>query len=243
MRLASLPVIAMLCLSARAEGQRIEPFPDVLLEGTDTLYQYLVRGVDTVYLGMVTDEVSFRTIGGRRVVHRVYTAENRLTGPSRDTIIDDAVTLAPVRSASYSRRAIEIVEFRDGRALGWVRQSTGDSIRIDVALSGQVFSSASFDLVIRASEIDESWRVTVPALVPSSRVVVPMMARGVDEENFDEDGTECWKVEAEFMGMPVTFWVERDSRLICRQEMRPQAGMSLLFTRRPPAAARRDATR
>lgn len=227
----------LVATSIPATAQQVTLYPELLSPGTDTLYQYLVRGTDTSFVGTVVDELSVRTVDGRRVLHRVYAGDSRLTGPSRDTIVDDAVTMAPVRTASYSGRAIEHVAYSSDRAQGWLRQPTGDSVRIDVALPPKVSSSSSFDLVLRASPLDDGWTATVPSFVPSSRVVVPMTARVVREEIVDD--WECWRVEAEFMGMPVTFWVERETRRLCRQEMRPQAGISLLFTRRGPSALRR----
>lgn len=235
------PFVLMIAgvLVAPAAAQSSRPDPSALQAGTDTLYQYFVRGQDTTFIGTVVDELSLRTLDGHRVLHRVYTGSSRLSGVSRDTLIDDALTLAPVRSASYSSRAIESVTYASGRARGWLRQPTGDSVRIDVAVPSRVFSSASFDLVLRASPLADGWRDTVPAFVPSSRVVVPMTARVAGRERID--GTECWRVDAEFMGMPVTFWVDRRTRALCRQEMRPQAGITLLYTRRGPPSGRQGA--
>lgn len=237
MRSFGVASLLLFAMSSLASAQQSRLQPERLTPGTDTLYQYLIRAGDTTFIGTVIDELSVRTIDGRRVLHRVYAGDSRLSGPSRDTIIDDAATMSPVRTASYSSRAIEQVAYGSNRAQGWLRQPTGDSVRIDVALPASVSSSSSFDLVLRASALAEGWTATVPSFVPSSRVVVPMTARVASEETVD--GWRCWRVEAEFMGMPVTFWVERDTRKLCRQEMRPQAGISLLFTRRPPSGAQR----
>lgn len=223
---------------ARAQ-ETVKPLPALLQPGTDTLYQYLIRDGDTVYTGMVIDHLERTSLAGRSVIRRVYSSDSRLSGGSRDTLIDDAATLRPIRTASYSSRAIERVDYGLDRAVGWLRQPTGDSVRIDAAIPAQVYASSSFDLVLRAAPLDDGWRATVPAFVASSRVVVPMTARVIREEQLD--AWQCWRVDAEFMGMPVTFWVERDTRKLCRQEMRPQVGLTLLFTRRGPATPKRGA--
>ena len=237
--LAALLLAGAVSSTVRAQ-QAVRPRPDILQPGTDTLYQYLIRGVDTAFVGTVVDVMERTTLNERAVIRRIYSGESRLSGASRDTLIDDATTLRPVRSASYSSRAIERVEYSHDRAVGWIHQPNGDSLRIDVPVPPQVYSASSFDMVLRASELDDGWSATVPAFVASSRVVVPMTARVIGEERIDD--WECWRVDAEFMGMPVTFWIERNSRRLCRQEMRPEAGISLLFTRRAPRAPRRGAT-
>lgn len=237
--LAALFVLGLVNGAAHAQ-QAARPYPDLLQAGTDTLYQYLVQGADTTFIGTVVDVIERVSLNGRAVIRRIYSSDSRLSGGTRDTIIDDAATLRPVRTASYSTRAIEKVEYGPDRASGWIRQPNGDSLRIDVAVPPQVYAASSFDVVIRASELDDGWSATVPAFVASSRVVVPMTARVVREERIDE--WECWRVDAEYMGMPVNFWVERETRRLCRQEMRPRVGLSLLYTRRAPRAPRRGAT-
>lgn len=242
---ATIRFALLFLLAAAARGplraqETVAPIPDLLQPGTDTLYQYLIRGTDTTFVGTVIDALERTTLDGRAVLRRVYSGDSRLTGASRDTLIDDAATLRPLRTASYSLRAIEHVEYSRERAVGWRQQPTGDSVRIDVAIPAQVYSASSFDLVLRAAELDDGWAATVPAFVASSRVVVPMTAKVVGEERVD--GWECWRVDAEFMVMAVTFWVERETRKLCRQEMRLQVGMALLFTRRGPGALRRGAT-
>lgn len=237
--LAALLVLGFVGSPSLAQSP-VQPSPELLRPSTDTLYQYLVRGADTTFIGTVVDALELATIDGRRVLRRVYSGDSRLTGISRDTLIDDAATLRPVRTASYSSRAIEHVAYSRDRALGWILQPTGDSLRIDAEIPTHVYSASSFDMVLRAAPLTDGWRATVPAFVASSRVVVPMTARVAGTERVD--GLECWRVDAEYMGMSVTFWVERESRRLCRQEMRPQAGIALLFTRRGPGSSRRGAT-
>ncbi|MDQ3951257.1 MAG: hypothetical protein M3282_13065, partial [Gemmatimonadota bacterium] len=46
----------------------------------------------------------------------------------------------------------------------------------------------------------------------------------------DRIGTAlCWRVDAEFTGMPVTFWVDQQSRRLCQQVMHVQPGVQILF--------------
>jgi hypothetical protein len=232
----STALLAPAILAAQAPapaGSRLTP-------GTDTLASYLIQGRDTAQTGIVIDELTVRELEGVRVLHRVYRTESAQLGNSIDTLVDQLASLAPMRQHSRSLRAIELIRFSAARAQGTLLQPTGDSIKVDVALPAPVYSSASFDLVLRASPLAEGWSAAVPAFVTSTRTVVSMTARvaGVDVI----DGEECWRVAAEYMGMPVTFWVSRATRRLRKQEMRIRADMTILFAKPKTRLDRRGAT-
>jgi len=224
----ALSLLTILATTVVAQGAP-QPEGARLTLGSDTLIAFLVRGSDTTQIGRVVDELSERSMNGRRVLHRIYRSDNQLSGPSLDTLIDEFEALRPISQRSRSGRAIELVEFTDRRASGVVLQPTGDSLLVDVGLPQTVFSSSSFDLVLRAAPLADGWTTTVPSFVTSTRVVVPMHARVAGTERIGAD--ECWRVEAEYMGMSVAFWVAQQSRKLCRQEMRVQAGITLLYRR------------
>jgi hypothetical protein len=234
-----LHALTLLVLPAALAGQAPAPAGDRLHVSTDTLASLLIQGADTTLTGRVIDQMTVRLLDGRRVIHRVYRVESASLGNSVDTLIDHYETLAPVQQHSRSRRAIELISFGDRRARGVILQPTGDSIRVDVGLPATVYSSSSFDLVLRAAPLAEGWTTTVPAFVTGSRTVVEMTARVAGAETVD--GVECWRVEAEFMGMSVGFWIAKSTRLMCKQEMRIQAGMTMLFAKPKPRLDRRGA--
>lgn len=230
----------MLLVPALLAAQAPAPAGSRLTPATDTLASYLIQGTDTTQTGIVIDELTVRDVDGIRVLHRVYRTESARLGNTLDTLVDQYASLVPIRQHSRSRRAIELVSFAGFRARGVLLQPTGDSIRIDVPLPTPVYSSSSFDLVLRASPLAEGWSATVPAFVTSSRAVVGMTARVAGIERVD--GEECWRVEGEFMGMSVAFWVSRTTRRLCKQEMRIQAGMTVLYAKPRARLDRRGAT-
>ena len=240
MRSQTLVAAAVLSLSVAVDAVQVQsqsapdPRGSRLTEHVDTLESFLIRGRDTTRYGRAIDELRIVERQGRRVLQRVYRSEALGSGAQVDTLIDDFETLAPIQQTSRSSRAIELIAFSSSRAIGWMWQPTGDSLRIDVPLNGRTFSSSSFDLVLRASPLADGWRTSVPAFVTSSRAVVPMTARVNGKEVVD--GVSCFRVDAEFQGMPVTFWIAEASRRMCKQEMRPQVGLVLLF--RSPKATR-----
>lgn len=217
------------------------PAPDgrLLRESTDTLAMYLVQGTDTSEIGMAIDRLSRVTRDGRTLLLRVYRTQSAILGNGVDSLVDDAATLAPVRQASRGSSGIMQVEFGDGRARGLLRLPTGDSVVVDAALPAVVYQASSFDLVLRASPLDDGWRAEVPSWLTTSRAVSGMRAevRGMEVVA----GRECWRVEAEFTGMSVAFWIDRETRALCQQEMRPRAGMTFLFRRYADRRRRRDA--
>ncbi len=193
------------------------PSPDGrrLALGVDTLAVYLVRGVDTTATGLIVDAVSVGEAGGRSVLQRVYETRDQVLGSRLDSLTDELTTLAPVRHRSRTSRSVAFLEFRPGRATGMLHMPNGDSLVVDVQLPAVVFNSSSFDLVLRASPLAEGWRAEIPAFLPNIRGVVTLHARVAGQEAVQ--GVPCWRVEAEFTGTPVTFWITRDGRKLRQQ--------------------------
>lgn len=238
-RLVRLPAL-LLAMTSAIQAQSPEPNGARLALRTDTLSSFLVRGRDTTAIGTVIDQLEAREVGGERVLFRVYRSENVLTGMLLDTMVNVFSTLEPRTHSTRSARAIELMRFGAGRATGMIYQSTGDSIVVDALLPAQSYSSASFDLVLRAAPLREGWSTRVPTFVNSFRAVIEMTARVVGTEIID--GEVCWRVEAEFQGMPVGFWVGQRDRRLCKQEIRPQAGLTLLYTKVRAPRSRTGAT-
>lgn len=83
-------------------------------------------------------------------------------------------------------------------------------------------------------------QATINTFIASSRVVTPLSARVVDEETIG--GERCWRVQADFSGTPVTFWIGQTSRRLRQQVMVLRPDMQILFrTAGPPVAGGRAA--
>jgi hypothetical protein len=228
----------LFCLFANvASGQQAA---SVIRPGTDTLTVYVVSARDTTAIGTVIDEIVFVESAGRRVLRRAYHSEDQMMGARIDTLVDDAVTLAPISHRSRSSRSLEFVEFRDGRAAGWLRLANGDSVGIDAALDRDVYNASSFDLVLRSAPLHETWKAEIRSFLPATRSIIPLNAEVAGSDTIDGEAT--WRIQTNFAGTPVTFWVGKESRRLKRQFMRLRPDMGILIA--PPKHTRlpRNAT-
>lgn len=208
---------ALFAVAACSPDAPFEADGRLLPEGTDTLAIYRIRGSDTLRSGRTIDELRLVEEGRRALLHRIYRTEDDRLGTRVNTLVDEQLSLAPVRHRSGSPRTREVLDFADGRVRGWLREEAGDSVPVDVAIGDSVRNASSFDLVVRASPLAEGWETTVPAFLPNTRTVVPMRAvMGGSEEL---GGRPTWRVEADFNGMPVIFWIDKATRAIRRQVM------------------------
>lgn len=204
------------------DGSRLTP-------GTDTLGMYLIAEGDTVQVGVAIDELSVLGIDGVRVWHRVYRSESALLGDDLDTLIDDYASLTPLVNVRRSQGRTEVISYTGTGAQVMLFESGADTLRFEVSLVPPVYSGASFDLVLRAAPLEAGWAASVPAFMPGSRAVVALTARVAGLVRVD--GEECWRVDADFAGMPVRFWISEATRRPCRYEMQVQPGVTLLFAK------------
>jgi hypothetical protein len=218
---------ALLAIAACSPDAPAEADGRLLPQRTDTLAIYLVRGSDTVRSGRTIDELRVVEENGRMLLHRIFRTEDDRLGTRVDTLVDEQLSLAPVRQRSGSQRTREVLEFGDGRVRGWLRIERGDSVPVDVAIGDSVRNASSFDLVIRASPLADGWEATVPAFLPNTRNVVPM--RAVVGGSEEIGGRPTWRVEADFAGMPVIFWIDKATRAIRRQVIRMGPDAMVLY--------------
>ena len=208
-------VAALLAVTACSLDAPPEADGRLLPQRTDTLAIYLIRGADTVRSGRTIDELRVIEEDGRKLLHRIYRTEDDRLGTRADTLVDEQLSLAPVRHRSGSPRTREVLDFAEGRVRGWLREEDGDSVPVDLAIGDSVRNASSFDLVLRASPLAEGWETTVPAFLPNARAVVPM--RAVVGGSEEIGGRPTWRVEADFAGLPVIFWIDKATRAIRRQ--------------------------
>ncbi|MGE0440512.1 MAG: hypothetical protein AB7L66_13975 [Gemmatimonadales bacterium] len=200
---------------------------------TDTMEIVGVRGRDTLAAGLLIDEIGRIERNGRPVVLRVYRSRSPLLGTRVDTLIDAAESLRPVRAASRTDRGADLVDFGGGRARGYSILANGDSVPIDVPVGADIVNASSLDLAIRASPLAANATFGFEVFLPPTRSVVRMDARVAAVDTID--GEPAWRVDANFAGSPVSFWIGRESRRLVRQVMTVQPGFQLLF-RRPRGA-------
>jgi hypothetical protein len=239
-----LALAATLIAVSRVAAQTAPPVAGIdgrlLRAGVDSLAIFLVRDGDTTRTGSVQDELAPTDLNGRWVLRRVYRSDDRVLGSRVDTTVDELPTLAPISSRSVSRQGLEVLDFEPTRVRGWMRLINGDSVGVDVPVAGAIYNSGTFDLLLRAAPLREGWEAEVPAFLPNTRTIARLRARVAGR---DRIGTsDCWRVEAEFTGMPVTFWVEAASRRLCQQVMHVQPGVRILFAAPRPERSPRRAT-
>jgi hypothetical protein len=215
--LASLPCGAQDLAPA---GSRLRP-------GVDSFAVFFINGTDTVRTGLVRDELAFVELNGRRILRRAYRTRDRVLGMRVDTLVDDAADLRPVAHRSRTLQGLEFLEFGKSRVTGWMRLANGDSVTVDAPLDGVAYNSSTFDLVLRSSPLHASWKALVPSFMASTRTVVPLSARVVGSEPVG--GEDTWKVQADFAGTPVTFWIGKESRRLRRQLMQLRPDRAILF--------------
>jgi len=228
-------LVAALFLADTAHAQleldvrRIRP-------GTDSMVMYLVRGADTTRAGEISDEIAVAREGGSSTLRRVHASASSVTGMDIDTLVDDAATLRPIRARGAGAMGSVALDFAAGRITGWARTDDGDSVAVDTTPEGVFYNSSTLDLVIRAAPLRDGWTAEIPVYLSTRGEVVPIRAAVAASETVD--GVACWRVEVDFTGMPVTFWIEKDSRAMARQVMRMAPGVEVLFRRAGPAPGR-----
>jgi hypothetical protein len=204
-------------------GQTLAPDAARLSLGADTLAVYMVSGSDTTAVGYVIDAISFGNHHGTPAIIRRYTSESTILGSRSDTLIDARATFEPLAVKSWTDRGAEQLEFGSERVTGTIWIADGSEVQVDEELPSGAINAASFDLVLRASDLEVGVEYERQAFVAPIRAVLTLRAHvsGTDEVA----GQQCWRVEVEFAGMPVTFWVSQTDRSLVRQEMviRPDA--------------------
>ena len=238
MRPSAFLLAALLATPAVLRGQNAAPDAGALRLGADTLAVFVIQGADTTATGLVVDQLAVRTDGGRSLLVRTYLTQDRVLGARLDTLVDEFPHLAPVRHRSRTDQGFEHLDFANGRVQGTLYLANGDSVPVDVALPSPVINASTFDIALRSTTLSEGWSAEFSAFLPSSRTVVTLHARvaGVEEIG----GSSCWRVEAEFTGLPVTFWIDQSTRRICQQVMVIRPDFRILFA---PQRATRGSTR
>lgn len=232
----------LLCLMAAPVPMAAQVPPDAdslpdgrrLRLGADSLAVYYVNGTDTVRTGAVHDALDTVRVGRSLALQRTYRTVDRFLGNRLDTLVTDFVTMAPIRVRSRTSRLLTFLDYELNGVTGWLGLANGDSVPVTASLPPGTFDASTFDVVLRASAIRAGWTAAIPSFLPTTRSVSVLTARAAGIDTIA--GASCWRLEAEFAGMPVTFWVDRETRRLCQQAMQLRPGALILFAPFPPDA-------
>lgn len=203
--------------------------------GVDSLEIYVVQGSARRRTGVLVDECRSTGTGTARVLTRIYRTADRVLGNRLDTIVDLWSTLEPrtyhsVSSRTSSGEKIQL-DWSAGRLRGRIEPDNKPAAKVDEEVKSPQYNSASFDVLLRASPLAAGYSVDVPAYVPG-RGVTTLTAKVVGEEQIA--GQASWRVDADFAGLSVTFWIAKTSRQLLKQVMHltPEADIEFVS---PPA--------
>ena len=208
--------------------------PSRLGLGTNSLAVYIIRGPDTTRTGIIRDELARVDTSGRTLLRRVYQTDDRVLGVGLDTIVDTFDSLSPVSVRSRSADDTEFLDFSRGAVRGWIRLANGDSVTVQATLPAPTWYNGTFDLVLRSAPLHTGWTATVPAFSSSTHGITPLTARVTGTDVIR--GNVCWRVEAHFGSLPVTFWIDTTTRALRRQVMQPRVDFQILFEDAQPAS-------
>lgn len=222
-------------VSLHAQPAR-EPKPDGrrLQLGTDSLEVFIVRQRQWERTGTIVDRLDTIRVDGELRLRRVYQRTDAVLGNGVDTLIDHFPDLAPRSVQSRSDGGgTELLDWSAGRLTGTLEQPATTKRSIDTTVAPSVYSSASFDLILRASPLAAGYEIAVSAY-SARRGATMLTAKVIGAEVLAGLG-DTWRVDANFGGISVTFWIDKTSRRLIRQIVRVSPEIEFVFatTRRP----------
>ena len=229
MRTHSICFLLAAATSLHAQSSR-EPKPDArrLRLGTDTLEVFVVRQGRPLRTGTIVDRLDTVRVDGELLLRRVYRRTDVALGDGVDTLVDRFPDLSPhtVRSTSAGG-GTETLTWRAGRLTGTVEQRDKPTRAIDTTAAPSTYSRSSVDLILRASPLAVGYEVAVPAY-SARQGGGTITARVTASETLPGFG-ETWRVEGNYAGMSVTFWIAARTRRVVRQIIRVAPGTELLY--------------
>ena len=195
---------------------------------TDSLEVYVVRQGKQARTGTMVDALDTARVNGELRFARVYSRTDALLGSGVDTLVDAVadLTLRLVDSRSEGG-GIEHVEWRNGHITGLVDQPGRPTRQIDTATAGAVYSSASFDLILRAAPLANGYTITLPAF-SGRQGPKTVSAKVAGSETLRPFGA-TWRLDVDFGGRTATFWITKDSRRLVRQLVHVAPGIDILI--------------
>lgn len=229
MLIRSLLAVALVSGTIQAQAKPVAGLnPKLLRLTTDSLEVYLVRQGERYRSGTIVDALDTVRVNDELLLQRVYRRTDVALGNGVDTLVDAFADLTLRRIDSRSDEGgVEHEEWRGGRIVGVVEQSGKPARQIDTAVARGAYSSASFDLVVRAAPLVDGYAVTVSAFSGRQGAKTVSARVAASETLFPFGAT--WRVEADFGGRSATFWITKDSRRLVRQLVHVAPGLEILI--------------
>jgi hypothetical protein len=227
-RFRSLFFLAFAATSALAQAPAT-PQPDGrrLRLTRDSLEIFFIRLGQPQRTGFLIDRLDTVRVNGETLLRRVCQTTDAVLGSRVDTLTDVLAALQPRMVRSRADRGTERLDWGPTRVTGVVEEPDGPSRAVNSPLPSGWYSSASFDLILRASPLAEGYRITVPTFSGREGSQV-LTAQVVGSEDVPGHG-DTWRIEADFAGLPVTFWISKTSRRLVQQVMHVSPGLEIMF--------------
>jgi hypothetical protein len=201
---------------------------------TDSLEVYVVRLGQSSRTGYLIDRLDTVRINGETMLRRIHRTADAVLGSSVDTLVHALATLQPRSVRSHSDRGTERLDWQTSRVVGIVEEPDSPVRSVDSPLPQGWYSSASFDLILRACPLADGYGVAVPTF--SGREGSHVLTATVAGSEAVEGHGDTWRIEADLAGLPVTFWISKTSRRLVRQIMHVSPVLEIMFIV-PPAGS------
>jgi hypothetical protein len=224
-------LLATALLAGSLEGQA-RPVaglnPKLLRLGTDSLEVFIMRQGKQGRSGTIVDALDTVRVNGELRLQRVYSRTDAVLGDGVDTLVDAFADIRLRRTDSRSDGGgVEHVEWRDGRITGAIEQSGRPARQIDTVAADGVYSSASFDLILRSAPLADGYAITLPAF-SGRQGPKTVSAKVAGSETLRPFGA-TWRLDVDFGGRSATFWITKDSRRLVRQVVHAVPGVDFLI--------------
>jgi hypothetical protein len=202
--------------------------PRLLRLTTDSLEIYLIRQGDRQRTGTIVDALDTVRVNGELRLQRIYKRTDAVLGNGVDTLVD---AFADIKLRLIDSRSddggVEHEEWRNGRVVGVVEQSGSPARQVDTDAASGVYSSSSFDLILRAAPLAQGYELTISAF-SGRQGAKTLSARVAASETLPQVGV-TWRVEADLGGRSATYWISKDSRRVVRELVRVTPGLEILI--------------
>jgi len=229
MLIRSLLVIALVSTAAHAQPKPVAGLdPGLIRLKTDSLEVYVVRQGKQARSGTIVDALDTVRVNGELRLRRVYVRTDELLGDGVDTLVDafGDITLRQVDSRSDGG-GVEHLEWRSGRLTGRIEQNGRPVRQIDTVAADGVYSSASFDLILRAAPLANGYSLTLPAF-SGRQGPKTVSAKVAGSETLRPFGA-TWRLDVDFGGRSAAFWITKDTRRLVRQLVHAAPGVDFLI--------------
>ena len=112
--------------------------------------------------GFLIDRLDTIRVDGETMLRRIRRTSDAALGSGADTLVQSLATLQPRSVRSHSDRGVEHLDWQTSRVVGVVEDPDSPARSIDSPRPAGWYSSASFDLILRACPLAEGYGVAFP---------------------------------------------------------------------------------